>query len=210
MGSPEPQDSNRRWFPRFFFLLTPNGGDREVEIFYDMKTILFLLFLCTTSICAQNIQRLEENPTFKGITIGMSIKDDAIASKLDFARVSGEFSLYRVKEPKFFSVFNVRMNSVMVIAKDNKVYAIEATKIIKATDEKAAIFDSSELDVIQRGLTAQYGTPSCSLEENNEKYVRTGVQWESKSKLVNCFIDFYGTFVGYKLQFSMCELNIDF
>lgn len=173
-------------------------------------TLLFLLLLRTTSICAQNIQKLEENPTFKGITIGVSIKDDAIASILDFAWISGEFSLYRVKDPKFFSVFNVKMNSVMVIAKENKVYAIEASKTVKATKAKPTIFDPYELDVIQQGLTSQFGTPSSSLEENNAKYVRIGVQWEAKSKLANCFIDFYGTYVGYKLQFSICELNIDF
>lgn len=40
VGSPEPQDSNRRWFPRFFYLLTLNGGDRE-----DNNNIIMNVFI---------------------------------------------------------------------------------------------------------------------------------------------------------------------
>lgn len=175
-----------------------------------MRTILFLLLLCTTNLYAQNLQRLESNPTFKNVTIGMSIKDDNINGKINLEKVVGEYTLYKITDSKFYSVFNIKMDYVRVVAKNDKVYAIEAFKIVKATNDRATIFDASELDMIQRGLTGLYGIPSCSLEENNTEYVRTGVQWESKSKLANCFIDFYGTFVGYKLQFSMCEHSLDF
>ncbi len=91
-----------------------------------------------------------------------------------------------------------------------KVHAIEAMKLVKATNENATVFDATELDIIQAGLTRLYGKPQYGLNENNAKYNRVGAQWISKSKEANCFIDFYGTFVGYKLQFSLCEHSEDF
>lgn len=102
------------------------------------------------------------------------------------------------------------MNYVRIVAKNDKVYAIEVIKVIKATSEQATVFDSSELDLIQENLTRLYGEPKYSLNNENSKYVRVGVQWVSGTKLANCFIDFYGTFVGYKLQFSLCEYEEDF
>ena len=91
-----------------------------------------------------------------------------------------------------------------------KVVDIEVIKMVKATNEHATVFDASELDVIQAGLTRLYGDPQYKLTENNSQYNRIGVQWISNSKEANCFIDFYGTFVGYKLQFSLCEHSEDF
>ena len=89
---------------------------------------------------------------------------------------------------------------------NGKVHAIEVIKMVKATNEHATVFDASELDVIQAGLTRLYGDPQYKLTENNSQYNRIGVQWISNSKEANCFIDFYGTFVGYKLQFSYVNI----
>lgn len=175
-----------------------------------MKKII-LFFMLLSSVCtvyAQNIQQLENKPSFKGITIGMPISE--LTGKLSFEKSTNGFSIYKVTDNNYYSVFNISMNYVRVIALNGKVHAIEAIKMVKATDEKATVFDATELDVIQAGLTRLYGEPKYALNENNSQYNRIGVQWISQSKQANCFIDFYGTFVGYKLQFSLCEHREDF
>lgn len=167
---------------------------------------MLLSSVCT--VYAQNIQQLENKPSFKGITIGMPISE--LTGKLSFEKSTNGFSIYKVTDNNYYSVFNISMNYVRVIALNGKVHAIEAIKMVKATDEKATVFDATELDVIQAGLTRLYGEPKYALNENNSQYNRIGVQWISQSKQANCFIDFYGTFVGYKLQFSLCEHREDF
>ena len=156
-----------------------------------MKNILLLLsFLMSIfTMHSQNIQQLEAKPSFKGITIGMPISE--ISNKLSFEKSSNGYSIYKVTDAYYYSIFNVTMNYVRVIGLNGKVHAIEVIKMVKATNEHATVFDASELDVIQAGN-------------------RIGVQWISNSKEANCFIDFYGTFVGYKLQFSLCEHSEDF
>lgn len=175
-----------------------------------MKNILLLLsFLMSIfTMHSQNIQQLEAKPSFKGITIGMPISE--ISNKLSFEKSSNGYSIYKVTDAYYYSIFNVTMNYVRVIGLNGKVHAIEVIKMVKATNEHATVFDASELDVIQAGLTRLYGDPQYKLTENNSQYNRIGVQWISNSKEDNCFIDFYGTFVGYKLQFSLCEHSEDF
>ena len=158
---------------------------------------MILLFVCLVgvfSIHAQDIQQLETKPSFKGITIGMPISE--ISSKLSFEKSSNGYSIY--------------MNYVRVIGLNGKVHAIEAMKQVSATREHATVFDATELDIIQAGLTRLYGEPKYALNDSNSQYNRIGVQWITKSKQANCFIDFYGTLVGYKLQFSLCEHHEDF
>ena len=174
-----------------------------------MKRLISLLAVMVyITICyAQSLQKLEENPSFKGITIGMPISETS--NKLLFEKKVNGYSVYKVTDTYYYSVFNVRMNYVRVVALNGKVHALEAMKIVKA-EKQGTIFDAKELDVIQAGLTRLYGEPKYGLNENNSKFVRVGVQWVAQTKLANCFIDFYGTFVGYKLQFSLCEYKEDF
>lgn len=175
-----------------------------------MKRIFILLVMSLSAYItfAQDIQHLEEAPSFKGITIGMPISN--ISNKMTFERVVNGYSIYKLTERSYYSVFNIPMNYVRIIELNGKVHAIEAMKIVKATKEHATVFDSKELDIIQAGLTRQYGKPKYALDEENSKYVRVGVQWISNTKQANCFIDFYGTYVGYKLQFSLSEYREDF
>lgn len=104
------------------------------------------------------------------------------------------------------------MDLVLIIAKSNRVYAIEASKTYKASEQpdKSTVFTTKELDVLESSLTSQYGKPTHGLSEENSQYTRVGTQWQSKSYISNSYIDFYGTFVGYKIQFSLCRHDIDF
>ena len=57
---------------------------------------------------AQNVQRLETNPSFKGISIGMSIS--SIADELTYDRTVNGFTLYKTTSANYCSVFNVKMD----------------------------------------------------------------------------------------------------
>ena len=65
---------------------------------------------------AQNVQRLETNPSFKGISIGMPIS--SIADELTYENSVNGFILYKTTAANYCSVFNVRMDFVRVVAKD--------------------------------------------------------------------------------------------
>ena len=157
---------------------------------------------------AQSVQRLETNPSFKEISIGMPI--NSIADKLVYERSVNGFTLYKITSANYCSVFNVRMDFVRVVAKDGKVHAIEAIKIVKATENNPTIFNADDLDVIKSGLTLQYGEPTHGLRKDTNEYNRFGYQWQAQSKQVCCFMDFYGTLQGYKLQYSLSEFSLDY
>ena len=157
---------------------------------------------------AQNVQRLETNPSFKGISIGMSIS--SIAVELTYDRTVNGFTLYKTTSANYCSVFNVKMDFVVIVVKEGKVHAIEAIKIVKATENNPTIFNADDLDVIKSGLTLQYGEPTHGLREDTDQYNRFGYQWQANSKQVCCFMDFYGTLQGYKLQYSLSEFSLDY
>lgn len=170
--------------------------------------ILLLLQMGIYNMYAQNVQRLETNPSFKGISIGMPIS--SIADELTYDRTINGFTLYKTMSSSYCSVFNVKMDYVRVVAKDGKVYAVEAIRIVKATQSNPTIFNADDLDVLKAGLTSQYGEPTHGLREDTNEYNRYGYQWQANSKQVCCFMDFYGTFQGYKLQYSLSEFSLDY
>ena len=170
--------------------------------------ILLLLQVGIYNMYAQSVQRLETNPSFKGISIGMPIH--SIADKLTYERSVNGFTLYKITSANYCSVFNVRMDFVRVVAKDGKVHAIDAVRIVKATESSPTVFNADDLDVIKAGLISQYGEPTHGLREDTNQYNRFGYQWQAQSKQVCCFMDFYGTFQGYKLQYSLSEFSLDY
>lgn len=157
---------------------------------------------------AQNVQRLETNPSFKGISIGMPIS--SIIDKLTYERTVNGFTLYTTTNSYYCSVFNIKMDYVRVAVKNGKVHTVEAIRMVKATEENPTIFNADELETIKAGLVSQYGEPTHGLRNDTSKYSRFGFQWQAESKQVCCFMDFYGTFEGYKLKYSLSEFSLDY
>ena len=157
---------------------------------------------------AQSVQKLETNPSFKGISIGMPIS--SIVDELTYERTVNGFTLYKTTSANYCSIFNVRMDFVRIVAKAGKVYAIDAVRVVKATENSPTVFNAGDLDTIKSGLTSQYGEPTHGLREDTNQYNRFGYQWQADSKQVCCFMDFYGTFQGYKLQYSLSEFSLDY
>lgn len=177
-----------------------------------IKRIWTLLFLIigTITVYSQNIQRLESEPTFKGITIGMPIQ--SIANKLTFNSVVNGDTMYDLTDSQYYSVFGISMNYARVVVRNGKVYMILLVKTVQGSESNPTIFDASELQTIERGLIERFGRPTQPIYKKGEVYT-TGTQWNSKTKAVGVYMEFYGTFQGYMLVFSMgegVERKVDF
>ena len=172
-------------------------------------TLLFLIF-GVVAVYSQNIQRLESEPTFKGITIGMPIH--SIANKLSFNSVVNGDTMYDLTDSQYYSVFGISMNHARIVVRNGKVYMILIVKTVQGSESNPTIFDASELQTIERGLIERFGRPTQPIYKQGEVYT-TGSQWNSKTKAVGVYMDFYGTFNGYMLVFSMgegVERKVDF
>jgi len=177
-----------------------------------IKRILTLLFLIigTITVYSQNIQRLENEPTFKGITIGMPIH--SIANKLSFNSVVNGDTMYDLTDSQYYSVFGVSMNHARVVVRNGKVYMVLLVKTVQGSESNPTIFDASELQIIENGLKGRFGNPTQGIYKKGESFT-TGSQWNSKTKAAGVYIEFYGTFLGYMLVFSMgegVERKVDF
>ena len=174
-----------------------------------MKKVVWILLMqfVVVGVMAQSLQDLENNPTFKGITIGMPVSE--LGSKVRYVTSDNGFNVYLITDSYYLSVFNVKMTKARVLARNGKVYGIEVVKEIKAPKDELIVFSTDEIDIIESGLKEKYGNPTHGLTEQGE-VVRTGTQWNSATKQVSTFIDFYGTFQGYRLVFALCEREIDF
>lgn len=166
-----------------------------------ISTLLLLIWGVVT-VYSQNIQRLESEPTFKGITIGMPIH--SIANKLSFNSVVNGDTMYDLTDSQYYSVFGISMNHARIVVRNGKVYMILIVKTVQGSESNPTIFDASELQTIERGLIERFGRPTQPIYKQGEVYT-TGSQWNSKTKAVGVYMDFYGTFNGYMLVFSMGE-----
>ena len=174
-----------------------------------MKKVVWILLMqfVVVGVMAQSLQDLENNSTFKGITIGMPVSE--LGSKVRYVTSDNGFNVYLITDSYYLSVFNVKMTKARVITRNGKIYAIELIKQVKGSQSNPTVFDTNELEIIESGLKEKYGNPTHGLTEQGE-VVRTGTQWNSATKQVSTFIDFYGTFQGYRLVFALCEREIDF
>ena len=174
-----------------------------------ISTLLLLIWGVVT-VYSQNIQRLESEPTFKGITIGMPIH--SIANKLSFNSVVNGDTMYDLTDSQYYSVFGISMNHARIVVRNGKVYMILIVKTVQGSESNPTIFDASELQTIERGLIERFGRPTQPIYKQGEVYT-TGSQWNSKTKAVGVYMEFYGTFNGYMLVFSMgegVERKVDF
>ena len=98
-------------------------------------------------VMAQNLQDLENNPTFKGITIGMPVSE--LGSKVRYVTSDNGFNVYLITDSYYLSVFNVKMTKARVLARNGKVYGIEVVKEIKAPKDELIVFSTDEIDIIE-------------------------------------------------------------
>ena len=101
---------------------------------------------------------LERNPSFKGITIGAPISK--YSNILKYQGSSSGKTAYTVTDRKYYSIFDISMDKVVVLEKNGVVDAVLLSKTFAYSNN-----DLSELKILkalESDLTSKYGSPIIS------------------------------------------------
>lgn len=163
-----------------------------------MKKILFTLLVSLLSVGAysQSVADLERDPSFKGITIGAPISK--YSDILSFSHTSKGKNVYRVRENRFLSIFNYKMDDMIVVENEGKVYAIRLTKTYHADASGAYEFKAQDMLSLYMSLRSKYGNNSFSLDDMSGTPTVCGVRWKANSVVLDLVYLFYGTFGAEK------------
>ncbi len=177
-----------------------------------MKKLYSLLIALIVCLCAysQSVADLERDPSFKGITIGAPISK--YSEILTFSHTSQGKNIYRVKDAKYLSIFNNKMQDMIVVEQNGKVYAIQLTKTYPADNSGAAVFNANELLSWYSSLRSKYGNNSFSLDDMSGTPSVCGMRWKSTSIVLDIVYLFYGTFADEKpkLQYYLYQREDDY
>lgn len=177
-----------------------------------MKKLYSLLIALIVCLCAysQSVADLERDPSFKGITVGAPISK--YSEILTFSHTSQGKNIYRVKDAKYLSIFNIKMQDMIVVEQNGKVYAIQLTKTYPANNIGAAVFNANELLSWYSSLRSKYGNNSFSLDDTSGTPSVCGMRWKSTSIVLDIVYLFYGTFADEKpkLQYYLYQREDDY
>ena len=177
-----------------------------------MKRILFILLtsLLCLGVSSQTVADLERNPSFKGITIGAPISK--YSDILTFSHTSNGKSVYRVRESRYLSIFNTRMDDMIVVESNGKIYAIQLTKTYPVDSGGACVFNANELLSWYSNLRSKYGNNSFSLDDMSGTPSICGMRWKANSVVLDIVYLFYGTFGAEKpkLQYYLYQREDDY
>ena len=177
-----------------------------------MKRFLSLLaaLCCAIIVSPQSIHDLESNPSFKGITIGAPISK--YSDILTFSHTSQGKNVYRVSQSSYLSIFNIRMQDMIVVEKGGKVYAIQLTKTYPSDSSGASVFNANELLSWYSCLRSKYGNNSFSLDDMSGTPSVCGMRWKATSVVLDIVYLFYGTFGDEKpkLQYYLYQREDDY
>lgn len=177
-----------------------------------MKKLYSLLIALIVCLCtySQSVADLERDPSFKGITIGAPISK--YSEILTFSHTSQGTNIYRVKDGKYLSIFNNKMQDMIVVEQNGKVYAIQLTKTYPADSSGATVFNANELLSWYSSLRSKYGNNSFSLDDMSGTPSVCGMRWKSTSIVLDIVYLFYGTFADEKpkLQYYLYQREDDY
>ena len=177
-----------------------------------MKRILFtfVILFQTVECFSQSVADLERNPSFKGITIGAPISK--YSDILTFSHTSRGKNVYRVSQSSYLSIFNIRMQDMIVVEKGGKVYAIQLTKTYPSDSGGATVFNANELLSWYSSLRSKYGNNSFSLDDMSGTPSVCGMRWKATSVVLDIVYLFYGTFSDEKpkLQYYLYQREDDY
>ena len=177
-----------------------------------MKKILlvFLVSFLVTKVFSQSVADLEQDPSFKGITIGAPISK--YSDILTFSHTSEGKNVYRVRESSYLSIFNIRMDDMIVVERDGKVNAIQLTKTYPAGSYGSNVFNANELLSWYSSLRSKYGNNSFSLDDMSEIPTISGMRWKATSVVLDIVYLFYGTLAAEKpkLQYRLYQREDDY
>ena len=152
---------------------------------------------------SQSIYELERDPSFKGITVGAPISK--YSNILTYSHVSKGKNVYRVTDDYYLSIFNVRMQEMLVVESGGKVYAILLSKTMQPDNNGYNVFNPNVLLSWYSNLRSKYGNNSFSLDDMSGTPSVCGMRWKANSVVLDIVYLFYGT-VGSdrpQLQYSL-------
>lgn len=177
-----------------------------------MKRVIlaFLISFSAIGTFSQSVADLERDPSFKGITIGAPISK--YCDILSFSHTSKGKNVYRVRESRYLSIFNIRMNNMIVVESNGKIYAIQLTKTYPTDSSGACVFDPNELMSWYSSLRSKYGNNSFSLDDMSGTPSVCGMRWKANSVVLDIVYLFYGTFGDEKpkLQYYLYQREDDY
>lgn len=159
---------------------------------------------------AQSLSDLERDPSFKGITIGSPISK--YSSILSFSHTSQGKNVYNVTDSYYLSIFNVRMQKMLVVENSGKVYAILLSKTMDPDNSGYNVFNPNIILSWYSNLRSKYGNNSFSLDDMTGTPSVCGMRWKANSVILDIVYLFYGT-VGSErpqLQYSLYQRTDDY
>lgn len=171
-----------------------------------MKRFINILLFAVVSMTtfSQSRNDLDMNPSFKGITIGAPISKYS-----DILKFKGTYkgkSSYSVIDQQYYSIFNVKMDDMVVVENEGKVWGVLLSKTYTS-----GIFNPKELEVLKSGLTSKYGTPNVDLTDFSETPSVAGVRWQTNKIVLDIAYLFYGTGEdGSGLRYILYQRNDDY
>lgn len=172
--------------------------------------LLFLIPIISLKTMGQSIDNLERDPSFKGITIGAPISK--YSNILNFSHTKDGKNVYRVNDSYYLSIFNIRMQEMIVIENGGKVYAIMLLKNYSPDNDGYNVFYTKDLLSWYSNLRSRYGNNSYSLDDMTGTPSVCGMRWKSNSVVLDIVYLFYGT-VGNErpqLQYLLYQRKDDY
>ena len=177
-----------------------------------MKRYLLIFFCVAANVkgCPQSLADLDGDPSFKGITIGAPISK--YSDILSFSHTYKGKNVYRVREGRYLSIFNNRMDDMIVVESNGKVYQISLFKTYPKDSSGATVFNPNELLSWHSSLRSKYGNNSFSLDDMSGTPLVCGMRWKANSVVLDIVYLFYGTFGDEKpkLQYHLYQREDDY
>ena len=161
---------------------------------------------------SQTINDLDTNPTFKGITIGEPISKHS--NILSYKGTRNGINAYNVTNRNYLSIFNIKMDEMVILEKNGRVYAILLNKIQEKIDG-CTVFNADNLLVLLSNLISKYGKPNVDLDKKQETLdspMVSGVRWEGHKIVLDIYYLFYGTIDSKnpELNYMLYERHDDY
>lgn len=176
-----------------------------------MKRIICVFLLSSAILLSfsQSLNDLDRDPSFKGITIGAPISK--YSNILNFSHVYQGKNVYKVKDDYYLSIFNVKMQEMVVVESNGKVYGIYLSKTMSQGD-RYNTFNPNVILSWYSNLRSRYGNNSASLDDMSGTPSVCGMRWRANSVVLDIVYLFYGTVSDEKpkLQYSLYKREDDY
>lgn len=160
-----------------------------------------MAFLIGNAIIAMaQSYRLDQNPEVNGLRIGMPYSEISSISEY-IQKTDMGADVYAVKDIRFYSLYGVVVDNVVVFVYEGRVTGIYLVKrfapgtTLRFTEQKA----------IEAGLTNKYGPPMYNVSNPNADPALFGVQWKGRNHEATVCTYYYGIDGGFTLTYLLAE-----